>query len=73
MQRGGYCWWRENMWHGPAGTDTGYNLFVRTVNGPLVNRFATEKKPFSWNPPHRPILPPDLAPYGQPLTKTPNY
>lgn len=73
MQRGGYCWWRENMWHGPAGTDTGYNLFVRTVNGPLVNEFATVKKPFSWNPPHRPILPPELAPYGQPLPKTPNY
>lgn len=73
MQRGGYCWWRENIYHGPAGTDTGYNLFVRTVNGPLVNTFATEKKPFAWDPPHQPMLPPELAPYGQPLPKTPNY
>ncbi len=73
MQRGGYCWWRENEYHGPAGTDTGYNLFVRTVNGPLVNTFDTVKKPFTWDPPHRPILPPEVAPYGQALPKTPNY
>ena len=73
MQRGGYCWWREDMYHGPAGTDTGYHLFVRTVNGPLVNTFDTEKKPFTWDPPHQPILPPELQPYGQPLTPQPNY
>lgn len=73
MQRGGYCWWRENVYHGPAGTDTGYNLFVRTVNGPLVNEFDTVKKPFTWDPPHQPVLPPELKPYGQALPKTPNY
>ena len=73
MQRGGYCWWREDIYHGPAGTDTGYNLFVRTVNGPLVNTFDTVKKPFTWNPEHKPILPPELAPYGQPLPFAPNY
>jgi hypothetical protein len=73
MQRGGYCWWRENVYHGPAGTDTGYNLFVRTVNGPLVNTFDTVKKPFCWDPPHRPMLPAELEPFGQPLPKTPNY
>jgi Domain of unknown function (DUF4437) len=73
MRPGGYCWWRENVYHGPSGTDTGYNLFVRTVNGPLVNHFDTVKKPFSWNPEHRPQLPPELAPYGQPLPPLPNY
>ncbi len=73
MQRGGYCWWREDVYHGPSGTDTGYNLFVRTVNGPLVNTFDTEKKPFTWDPEHRPMLPPELAPYGQPLPFAPNY
>lgn len=73
MRRGGYCWWRENAWHGPAGTDTGYHLFVRTVGGPLVNEFGTEKRPFTWDPPHRPVLPPELAPYGQPLPRVPNY
>lgn len=73
MQRGGYCWWREDVYHGPSGTDTGYHLFVRTVNGPLVNIFDTEKKPFTWDPEHRPILPPELAAYGQALPQLPNY
>jgi hypothetical protein len=73
MHRGGYCWWRENVYHGPAGTDTGYHLFVRTVGGPLVNTFATDKKPFTWDPEHRPMLPPELLPYGQAVTLEPNY
>lgn len=73
MRRGGYCWWREHVYHGPAGTDTGYNLFVRTIGGPLVNTFDTVKKPFTWNPEHRPQLPPELASYGQPLPPQPNY
>jgi Domain of unknown function (DUF4437) len=73
MRRGGYCWWRENVYHGPAGTETGYNLFVRTIGGPLVNVFDTVKKPFTWNPEHRPSLPPELQPYGQPWPREPNY
>jgi Domain of unknown function (DUF4437) len=73
MRPGGYCWWRESVYHGPSGTDTGYNLFVRTINGPLVNDFDTVKKPFTWDPPHRPVLPPELQPYGQPLPRYPNY
>jgi hypothetical protein len=73
MRPGGYAWWRENVYHGPSGTDTGYHLFVRTIGGPLVNHFATEKKPFTWEPAHRPALPPELAPYGQPLPRVPNY
>jgi hypothetical protein len=73
MRRGGYAWWRENVYHGPSGTETGYNLFVRTIGGPLVNHFDTVKKPFTWTPEHRPALPPELQPYGQPLPATPNY
>lgn len=73
MRRGGYCWWREHVYHGPAGTETGYHLFVRTVNGPLVNQFATEKKPFTWTPVHRPALPDALKPYGAPWPREPNY
>jgi hypothetical protein len=73
MKRGGYAWWREDVYHGPSGTDTGYNLFVRTIGGPLVNIFDTEKKPFTWDPEHRPALPDALKPYGQPLPHVPNY
>lgn len=73
MKRGGYAWWREGVYHGPSGTDTGYNLFVRTIGGPLVNTFDTVKKPFTWNPEHRPALPDELKPYGQPLAMPPRY
>ncbi len=73
MGPGGYSWWREDKYHGPAGTDTGYHLFVRTVNGPLVNNFDTEKKPFTWTPEYRPQLPPSLAKYAQPYVAPKNY
>jgi hypothetical protein len=73
MGPGGYAWWREQVYHGPSGTDTGYNLFVRTIGGPLVNIFATDKKPFTWEPEHRPALPPELKPFGQPLARRVNY
>ena len=73
MGPGGYCWWREGEYHGPAGTDTGYHLFVRTINGPLVNTFDTEKKPFTWTPEYRPALPPELEQYAQPYVAPKNY
>lgn len=73
MGPGGYCWWREDVYHGPAGTDTGYHLFVRTVNGPLVNIFDTEPKPFTWDPAYRPVLPDELAKYARPYQRPPNY
>jgi hypothetical protein len=73
MGPGGYAWWRENVYHGPSGTDTGYHLFVRTVGGPLVNTFATEKQPFTWTPAYRPQLPPELQRYARPYEREPNY
>lgn len=73
MGPGGYAWWREEVYHGPSGTDTGYNLFVRTVNGPLDNRFDTEKKPFTWMPDYNPVLPERLKPYAKPYVRQPNY
>ncbi|MDX2225368.1 MAG: hypothetical protein SFV21_21615 [Rhodospirillaceae bacterium] len=65
MGPGAYCWWRENEWHGPAGSETGYNLFIRVHGGPLVNRFSPEPSPFSYTPTHAPALPPDLARHNQ--------
>ena len=73
MGPGGYAWWREDVYHGPSGTDTGYNLFVRTVNGPLVNIFDTEPKPFTWTPEYRPQLPPELARHARPYVHPKNY
>ena len=73
MGPGGYAWWREDVYHGPAGTDTGYHLFVRTIGGPLVNHFDTEKKPFCWEPEYRPQLPPELMRYASAYHRPPNY
>jgi hypothetical protein len=73
MGPGGYAWWREGVYHGPSGTDTGYHLFVRTVNGPLDNIFDTEKKPFTWQPEYRPMLPEFLRPHARAYQRPPNY
>lgn len=71
MGPGGYVWWREDIYHGPAGTDTGYLLYVRTVNGPLDNIFATEKMPFVWDPPYAPVLPEPLRAFAKPYVRPP--
>lgn len=60
MHAGGYAFWREGQWHGPAGSETGYCLFIRVLGGPLSNQFAVEPAPFSWHPAYRPCLPPNL-------------
>jgi hypothetical protein len=57
MGPGAYCFWREGEWHGPAGSETGYHLFIRVIGGPLSNQFSNEPAPFSWRPPYRPALP----------------
>ena len=66
MGPGGYSWWRENEYHGPAGSETGYNLLIRIHGGPLVNSFSKEPSPFTYTPDHKPALPPELADYSTP-------
>ncbi len=61
MGPGGYAFWREGEWHGPAGSETGYHLFIRVIGGPLSNVFSTEPAPFQWHPPYRPALPADMS------------
>lgn len=73
MGPGGYSWWREGVMHGPSGTDTGYHLFVRTINGPLTNTFDTQKKPFRWDPPYNPQLPPELKKFAKGYVRPKNY
>ncbi len=67
MGPGGYCWWRENEYHGPAGSETGYNLLIRVHGGPLVNTFSKDPAPFSYTPNHHPTLPPELRDYTKPF------
>jgi hypothetical protein len=73
MGPGGYVWWRENEWHGPAGTVAGYNLWVRTVNGPLDNIVGTKPERMTWNPKYRPKLPPHLKKIAKPYARPANY
>ena len=73
MGPGGYVWWREGVKHGPAGTDTGYLLLVRTIGGPLDNIFDVEKKPFMWDPPFKPRLPDNLRALARPYARTKMY
>jgi hypothetical protein len=73
MGPGGYVWWREGIWHGPAGTVAGYNLWVRTVNGPLDNIVGTKPERMSWTPKYRPKLPSHLKKYAKPYVRPANY
>jgi len=66
MGPGGYVWWREFVYQGPSGSIPGFNLWIRTVNGPMHNIFEKKKHPMDWNPKHRPKLPADLKRYAKP-------
>ncbi len=67
MSAGGYAFWREGQWHGPAGSETGYCLFIRVLGGPLFNQFSAQAAPFSWRPEYRPSLPPHLQAIARPV------
>lgn len=67
MGPGGYCWWRENVYHGPSGTDVGYHLFVRIVGGELDNIFDDEMLPFDWDPEFNTTVPDRLKPFAKPF------
>jgi hypothetical protein len=55
---GAYFWRPAGIKHGPFGTQTGCNFFMRSVGGPLVYEYFPVEKPFRWVPEHRPIVPP---------------
>lgn len=73
MGPGGYVWWREHVYHGPSGSIAGYNLWVRTVNGPMHNIFDDKKLKMNWNPPYRPRLPAALKKHAKGYVRPPNY
>lgn len=69
MRAGAYFWRPPEEWHGPFGSPTGNLMLFRTKGGPLSTVYTSHEVPFSWEPAHRPILPPELQPYGlQPWT-----
>lgn len=64
MQAGCYFWRPPEEWHGPFGSPTGNLMLFRTKGGPLSTVYTEHEVDFSWTPEHRPILPPELEPYG---------
>ena len=65
MMPGAYFWRPPGKRHGPFGSKTGNTMFFRSKGGPLSTEYPTGGVPLSWTPEHRPILPPELAQYGQ--------
>lgn len=70
---GGYVWWRERVWHGPSGSIAGFNLWVRTVGGPMENIFQKKKWAMNWNPPYRPQIPKAVRKYAKAYVRPKNY
>ncbi len=64
MRPGAYFWRPPEIAHGPYGSKTGNIYFFRTKGGPLSTEYEDAAEPFRWNPPHRPILPPDMTAFG---------
>ncbi|MGH3658728.1 MAG: cupin domain-containing protein, partial [Micromonosporaceae bacterium] len=61
MRPGAYFWRPPEEWHGPFGSLTGNLMLFRTVGGPLSTVYDDAETEFAWDPPARPILPPELA------------
>lgn len=64
MRAGAYFWRPPQEWHGPFGSLTGNLMLFRTKGGPLSTVYEDEETGFSWDPQHRPILPPELQSVG---------
>ena len=66
MQAGAYCFRPEMVAHGPYGSRTGALILFRSLGGAQATLWE-DALPFSFTPPHQPVLPPDLAALGQPM------
>ncbi len=64
MKTGAYFWRPPGERHGPFATAAPTLHLFRAKGGPLSTVFEEPKKPFNWNYPHRPILPPHLQSYA---------
>jgi hypothetical protein len=57
MRAGAYFWRPAGILHGPYGSRLGATSLYRTVGGPLVAEWTTERFPFRYDPPYEPALP----------------
>ncbi|MSO66133.1 MAG: DUF4437 domain-containing protein [Alphaproteobacteria bacterium] len=61
---GGYFWRPAGIPHGPFGSLNGSLSLIRFVYGKHINVWGNEEISYTFSPPHRPILPPELATLG---------
>ncbi|MSO64956.1 MAG: DUF4437 domain-containing protein [Alphaproteobacteria bacterium] len=66
MVAGAYFWRPPEILHGPYGSKTGAIVLSRTKGGSLTVDYFDLDEPYSFDPPHRVVLPPSLRLYGQP-------
>ena len=65
MKPGAYFWRPEGKLHGPYGSKTGNVILMRSRGGALSTEYFDLVKPFSFDVPHQPILPPELDELGR--------
>ena len=63
MHTGAYFWRPENVPHGPFGTIGGTIHLCRGKGGLYATQFSPSERPFRWDPPYDPILPPEYRAY----------
>lgn len=72
MRAGAYVWRPENITHGPYGSTVGAVFFFRSHGGPQTT-VHDGPVPFSYDPPHRPVLPIPLETAGRPVPPFARY
>lgn len=65
MQPGAYFWRPEGIQHGPYGSKTGNVILMRSQGGALSTEYYDPDTPFTFDVPHRPVLPPELEDVGR--------
>jgi hypothetical protein len=70
---GSYFWRPPEILHGPYGTKTGAIILSRTEGGSLTVDYYDLDEPFRHDPPHRVMVPEDVAVYAQPKRPAQRY
>lgn len=74
MQAGAYFWRPADIYHGPYASMAGYVSFFRCIHGKMYNIWSDDKVDFGWNPPYKPVVPPEMEKFvREPPAQTPNF
>lgn len=65
MHTGAYFWRPADILHGPYGSKTGNVILMRSQGGALATDYYEPDPPFSFDAPHRPVLPLELEELGR--------